>query len=298
MADDVKNFKHQTGSIDFPARILNAAEVCSGEPTRFLVDGVLVQTVGNGHLIHAVATDTRCLIRVAWANGLYDSPVATIIPARIAKPAIKLAKKEETGEAMATLVVGKEQCELSVMGIYGKVIFQWPRLDGQFPDYQAVIPDFDKSDGISRIGINSDLAENMLSTMQKVVGDSVAIRLYLPSEETRPLGMEASDGDTVSATAVIMPVKIDEWSEKPPKVKPDDSATIPNAEGATPRISKEIKQAMARMVTGVGKDIDAIDITSNDGTTVHIGPKEAENIRRAANKPDPDLVPLSKAMKR
>ncbi len=224
-------------SLDVPIRMLNTIRVAAKDNGRYAIDGVYVETRDELGLISVAATDGRRLIIAEWNRGLFDDEVHLLIPGMVARNAVHLATRPrgKDDEPMATIEQDGEDCTLTVFTTAGDVAFHWSTMELAFPPYRDVVPDWSDSTGLARIGIKPELFYGSLKALQEVVGDDKPVRFYLPNTPDRAIGLEAQDGDIMKALAVIMPVKIEEWTEQavggsqPGEIMPNPIQAVPEA---------------------------------------------------------------------
>lgn len=199
--------------VEIPVRMLHVAAMAAKEPGRYLTNCVLVES-SQESTVSTVATDGRRLVIAQTNKGLFDGPGTILIPADVAKSAAKLAKaKNEAGddEPQAEITEAGDECSITVFAGEGNAVFYWDRIDGQYPPYRAIIPDWTNSKGIARIGVTPELVAGSLKTLEKVSGMD-CVRLFMPGEDNQPIGFEAHDDELgITTLAIVMPTAIDGW---------------------------------------------------------------------------------------
>ncbi len=108
-------------------------------------------------------------------------------------------------------------------------------VDGKFPNYKQVLPDFEGSDDFHRVGVDAQHLKNICTQLEKYSDGSVKpITLYLKKDKLSPkiihmdqggnsflmptieiekgenysMGITADDHEGTTATAVLMPIKL------------------------------------------------------------------------------------------
>ena len=214
----------EESQVIMPVRVLQVVGAVARESSRYALTSVLVETqrrIGKTDLVAIVATDGRRMVLVEMSSGLFDGNLSVQIPGDVAKAALKIAVKSDDDEPMITLHTDtlSHTNTLTVTTPSGDGVLTWRTAEDvlPFPPYRDIIPDWKKSIGIAAIGINPELLASTLKVVQKVAGAEQRTWVYLPEKADRPLGFEANDGGHVRVLAIVMPVKIDEWTEPPPK---------------------------------------------------------------------------------
>lgn len=205
--------------VEIPVRMLHVAQACADDPGKYMLNCVMVESRPN-NTVATIGTDGRRLIVAETTAGLFDGQGSILMPADIAMAVVRLAKpktESEQDEPLAEISQVDCQCSVRVFGGSGDVVFDWERIDGQFPPYREAIPDWMVSIGTSYIGITPELVASSLRALEKISGmDSV--RVFLPPSSDKPIGFESSSNDLhISTLAVVMPKNIEGW--RPQKIK-------------------------------------------------------------------------------
>lgn len=170
-------------SVDCLALIHKPSFAISTEETRYYLNGIFVHAVGEGKnkLLRAVATDGHRLARVEvpLPAGAVGMP-GVIIPR---KAIYELKKLLDDGEGDVTLSLSENKVRFT----FGNAILISKLIDGNFPDYERVIPS------------NND---NMMEVDCKSFREAVDRVSVIAAEKTRAVKMHMENGKlTLSATS-------------------------------------------------------------------------------------------------
>jgi hypothetical protein len=209
--------------LEIPVCMLQVVACAAGEPGRYALDAVLVETNDAG--VVTVASDGRRLLMAEFDRGLFTGDSSVIVPAYIAKMATKLATAGRNERPMAKIEVHGDGGFLSIDTPTGVAKFDWViQLDAaKFPNYRDVLPVWKGYSGTGVIGLGATLVADTLKAINKVIGTDATIRAYIPKTPTRPIGFEVID-DGLRVLAVVMPVAIPDWVDKPADTNAAESA--------------------------------------------------------------------------
>ncbi|HEX8325432.1 MAG TPA: hypothetical protein VF595_16130 [Tepidisphaeraceae bacterium] len=205
----------------FPVRMLNAVGVAFNQDTRFAMSTLrILSKKGNGKAkadqISIVGTDGRRMVIVTHDKALFDGHVDAIIPGDVARAVLKIAAKSDAEEPTCTLVQRHNAFSLIFKTPSGEGRQSWST-DGEtlpYPPFEDMIPDFSLF-GKSDIGVSPDRMASTLKVVEKIVGRDHTAQLFLPDKPEKPLGLKATDGETVELLAVVMPAAISAWVKAP-----------------------------------------------------------------------------------
>ena len=212
-----------------PKDICNVAKVAAKDETRYAIHGVNLERDADGKP-WAVATDGKQLIAATWSEdpgedfpGNLGDPshvegFKTLVPAKDFRDAAKLAAKGRLLRARP--ILGNVLLDERATGADGTAPMAGTdlesvrtaapaKVDGTFPDWQAVIPEYDAGESVSVV-INPTLLAGLLDVLAKVdPGREPAVRLTIPNESGRPIRLDTVGTGTVDAKAVLMPITVE-----------------------------------------------------------------------------------------
>lgn len=215
--------------IEIPARMLHVYPVCAKESTRYAMASVMIESTHTDGVAKTVvvATDGRRMLVAEQDAGLFDGELKLFVPASIAASAVKLAVRTRMSDTEPVAVISGgigQPCAMTVFSQDGEAVFRWESEDGVFPPYRDVVPETTEGGGVGLLGVSAELVAGTLKAMQKIVGDEQPVRVYVPSRTDKPIRFDGTDQVSVTVVGVVMPVKIDEWTEQPVKAEPADDA--------------------------------------------------------------------------
>lgn len=210
-----------------PQFVASIVKSAARERSHYALNSVLLAREADGAPV-AVASDGRQLVKVTWSDkGLgpeYPQRVPldmsevpgfrVMVPPDALTAAIKSTPKRPSHPILEATVVEESSAN-------GTVRFVTTDLDtdrdvkvrtveGEYPDYQAVIPPTTR-DGENVIGVDPD----RLAALCKILSDGACsshtrtVRLRVPKDPTHPIVLEASTPEKGSAVAVLMPMSLD-----------------------------------------------------------------------------------------
>lgn len=202
-------------TVEIPVAMFHVVGGAAKENSRYAIDGVLVETPDGAGRVSVAATDGRRLIVAETDNGLFNQPCHVIVPGDVARSVVKLATCGANDDVPTATIKVDEMgdCSVTVLTNDGKATLDWQEVTDPFPPYRDVIPKWEDAPATALIGISPELVATTLKAMQKTVGADSRVRVYLPPQSDRPLVFE-SHGNDLKVLAVVMPVKIEEWTEQ------------------------------------------------------------------------------------
>ena len=209
---------------------LNIAKLAAKDESRYMVTGVRVSPE------HTICTDGHQLTRVTTPKmGVDDFPAAEgftaaakwepfILDAKAALAIAKAIPKSTTIPVLEHAAVGEAtndngHAQIMVNDLESPQVFTPRKMDGQFPDYERVIPD--KAKAAFTIGLNPLLLLSVLQAMKgfvNVKAPRMTLRFYDTDSAIR---LDVSN-DEQEWTSVLMPMRLDA-AEKKPVSKPSTS---------------------------------------------------------------------------
>lgn len=213
-----------------PKDVCNVAKVAARDETRYAIHGVSLERDVEGKP-WAVATDGRRLIAATWTEdpgeeypaGAGDvshvSGFKALVPSKDFRDAGKLAAKGRIVKARPILgnVLVDEKATaangivpMAGMPDVGSVRTAAPgKLKGTFPQWEAVVPEYDGGESVSAV-VNPTLLAGLLDVLAKVdPGREPTVRLTIPRESGRPVRLDTVGTGTVDAKAVLMPITLE-----------------------------------------------------------------------------------------
>lgn len=209
-----------------PKQVFKVSKLAARETSRCAIHGVHVKRLPDGKCV-AVALDGRRLIKATWDDeclrpefpcvglGSVD-PVAdfsAIVSTKQwneAEKAIPRRGKPILLNCLLDETTANGRIQMGSTDLENPRTLGGDSLEGNFPKYQDVIPDYIVGDNAVEIGVNP----LFLAEICKVVGevatseDSKGIRLVVPTNPNNPLVVEGRNGEGIEATAVLMPVSL------------------------------------------------------------------------------------------
>jgi hypothetical protein len=217
----------ETAEMDFPARMLLAAEVAASENTRYAFASVRMES--HDGKACAVATDGRRLAVVEWTKSAAPAGLEFYIPEAIALKAAKMAKRAAgDGEPMVKVIRTGNARALRLFAGYAGVEIQWTEEEGDtrnFPPYRECIPQWSQSAGVGMCGATSDLAAEALDVCRAIVKCD-GVKMFIPTTPVMPMGFEATDEDGMTVLVVLMARKMD---NRPQTIRGHRPAKSPEA---------------------------------------------------------------------
>lgn len=248
-----------------PRSIVRLASICDRDSTRYALGGVLLTRQPDGQPL-ALACDGRRLVVESWAEpkpadyrklATTVEPVAlehvagyqTIVRAKDLESANKLPAPRnkfaasEKGQLLGHLVVKEigTNGHVEISATDGERAGQQSAatLEGRFPRWQDVVPDYSGAGGIS-VTLNARLLAEMLTAISAHAGnenDEIVISLAADDPHAKPIAVSAARADGNVAFGVLMP--LNRANDKP------EPAWVPNRKIATPAAKPETKPAAA-----------------------------------------------------
>lgn len=204
----------------FNKKQLENVKLASKDETRQVFCGLRIE--GDS----TVSTDGHRLMKVTWnkprdiedwpANGIkwakkeepFILPRSTVekalrnIPKRPAYPILEnvaIGLKDTKGKGPDQFVVQTSDLE-NTDNVEGKTV------EGKYPDYKQVIPDFENSKKYHKVGLSAKYLKEICAQLEKYK-DSHMVTFYM-GKETDPVVITADDKEGTEATAVLMPMKL------------------------------------------------------------------------------------------
>ena len=211
-----------------PREVFKVSKAAAPDSTRYAVHGVLVQRDKDG-TCRAVTTDGRRLALATWSDDQVREdwppldvgstrPVAgfeTILPVRDWDQAGKNIPKRTNKAALKNCLVDETSAngkvDLVTTDCETHQALQATSIDGHFPKYQDVMPDYIVGEDAVEIGCDP----KFLADAARMVGDMTndaecrLVRLVVPTNPDRPFKVTARNATTgVECTNVIMPMNL------------------------------------------------------------------------------------------
>jgi len=200
---------------------MNVAQFASKEESRFAITGILVEehaTVAtNGHYLAWVSEDSAEAsafpIVPGFGAAAADERKKFLLDR---ESALAIAKAVPNGKSLPILSHvavktetnvenGETQGVLAVTDLERPQVFHPKPSSGQFPNYQAVIPDWDKAK--FRISVNADYLALIAKAFAGFAGEphkTVVLSFY---GEDHAMRFDGSTRDGQGMTAVLMPMR-------------------------------------------------------------------------------------------
>ncbi len=215
-----------------PRQVFNVSKLAARESTRYAINGVNVERV-DGQCV-ATTTDGRRLISVKWSDedirAEFPPDVGDVAPLDDFQTIVSRSQWDEAGKLIPkrTLKPVLGNCLLDENSANGEVTLAATDLDrtrsvkgasveGNFPKYRDIIPDYDIGRNAVAIGVNPRFLAEVARAVEDTATDDSPVRLTIPVDPGRPMVIDAQVNG-VEATAVLMPCKhpdIDRDTETP-----------------------------------------------------------------------------------
>lgn len=183
---------------DFYNTFKAVSPAMSKDATRYYLNGACLESDGvnlkltatNGHILHSVKLNTL-------SHNL-EAGVRHIISADFINKLVK-SKPKSFADDVTLIIEGhaityKDNC-LSLNGLL---------VDGIFPQYERVIPDFTGRDDIHKVRLNTKLLADIGKAVATLQGDKIEnVVLQLPSDARDPILINDDNGNQF----VLMPMR-------------------------------------------------------------------------------------------
>jgi len=203
-------------------RNLEIIKLASNDETRQALNGLYVDgdttVVTDGHKLIRVKSQSPpvCDWPVNGIKWTVEEPF--IIDKKTVEKALKNIPKKQAMPILHNVAVGLIKVD---EGEVKKAVCQTTDLErtenieartveGKFPDYKRVIPDYENESEYSRIGISAKYLMEVCSVLKNYDEKMGFVTLYFKKEgtENHSIVLTAEDGEGNEATAVIMPVRL------------------------------------------------------------------------------------------
>lgn len=196
-----------------PANAVRAvAHAVSTEETRFYLKGVYVETCEHTNATILTATDGHVLLNHQLGDNAFGAPC----PTKSRQPGF-LLETDWKDKAWKSKSLG----ELWVYGDFRTGLLQFvdtynadnlvrvgvcefEAIDGTFPDYRRVLPDFGAPAGASAC-VNADLVATMASAHKTLLGTRNSLMSITAASESAPMAVRFKNCEM---RGVIMPVRM------------------------------------------------------------------------------------------
>lgn len=202
-----------------PKRVFKISALAARDTSRHPINGVFVAREAGGKCL-AVATDGRRLIRVRW-NDKHLRPkfpavgLGSVESVKDFSAIVATKQWDDAGKAIPKRANKPilEHCLLDETGINGKVTMgslNGDTVEGKFPGYKNVIPNYTIGKDAVEIDVNPKLMAEILKVVETVATDdkSRSIRLVVPTDPSRPIVIKGHTADGIEATAILMPITL------------------------------------------------------------------------------------------
>jgi len=203
-------------------RSLEIIKLASNDETRQALNGLYVDgdttVVTDGHKMMRVKSQSLPVSE--WpANGVkWTVEEPFIIDKKTVEKALKNIPKKQAIPILHNAAVGlvkvgdgeakKAVCQTTDLERTENI--ETRTVDGKFPDYKRVIPDYENLEQYSRVGISAKYLMDVCSILKNYDERMNLITIYFKKEETgnSSIVLTAEDGEGNEATAVIMPMRL------------------------------------------------------------------------------------------
>ncbi len=178
-----------------PRYAWSLCKIAAKESTRYAINGInFYVKKGKGY---AVVTDGRRVAEFSWPIDEDEVFAVATLPreACIAARALKSDVELTSRDGRLVISVGDEVAHT----------VSTAASDGKFPNVNEVIPKY-QDDDANTIGVDPILLAELLMAVDTLSPELV--KLVVPNDPKKPILIQAR-GDSGSATAVLMPVKLD-----------------------------------------------------------------------------------------
>lgn len=200
--------------------------VVSGDESRPVLCGVLLELDGSADVLRAVATDSY---RLAFAERPGACPSGAlapmVVPGSALAEVLRLAKRRGVGETVAwsTNVAENADGPTHVGFTVGGCEVMTRRVDGKFPDYTQLMPD--------KFEVQADIVGAELSAAAKRVAsvltghrNNTPVRVSLDAAGVVTVAVFGNDGEGASET---LPTPADVTYGEPPREKGESHEPMP-----------------------------------------------------------------------
>ncbi|MEK6745616.1 MAG: DNA polymerase III subunit beta [Pseudomonadota bacterium] len=192
MADGEFSHNFSLKSAECLALIEKPSFAISNEETRYYLNGIYVHVAGSGDekVLRAVATDGHRLARVEVAVPAGADGMSGVIVPR--KTIQELRKLLENGEGDVEISLS----ETKIRFVYGDAVLVSKLIDGNFPDYERVIPAANEK----LMEVDCKIFKDAVDRVSVISSEkSRAIKLQL---ESGKLTLNAGSGDQVASEEI------------------------------------------------------------------------------------------------
>ncbi len=179
-------------SAELLALVIKPSFAISTEETRYYLNGIYFHTAGegDGKLLRAVATDGHRLARIEVAIPAGADGMSGIIVPR--KTIQELRKLLENGEGDVAVSLS----DTKIRFVYGDAVLVSKLIDGNFPDYERVIPTANDK----LLEVDCKLFKDAVDRVSVISSEkSRAIKLHI---ENGKLTLSAGSGDQVASEEI------------------------------------------------------------------------------------------------
>ena len=197
----------------FTEKQLEIVKLASKDTTRPILEGLHFDgnttVTTDGHRMLAVTSEE--IDNQEWpVNGIAWNvqEVPFTLPRKAVEKALKNINKKQDLPILSRVAVGqvpdsKVSLQTTDLEITDNVATR--EIEGRFPDYKRIIPDY-KTDEYKVMAINAKYLKELCSILEKYDTDNHKIEIHIKDENT-PMVITADDREGTTALGIIMPVK-------------------------------------------------------------------------------------------
>lgn len=212
-----------------PREVFAVSKCAARESTRYAINGVCVERESDGKC-RASTTDGRMLVSVSWDDAETRDKFPDV--GSSATPVdgfTSIVDREHWNRAARDITTRisepiRRHSLLDETTANGRADFRTPSdrksepnqaeaetIEGHFPKWRDVVPDYDIGVNAIEIGFNPDLLSTLLRAISDAATDaeSKGVRLIIPKNPKQPMLIKAHNSEGREAVGVIMPVNLD-----------------------------------------------------------------------------------------